>query len=351
MHSDFLIELSCADAIAGDEGEVRHLLQEKISNMGFAEVFYDGLGSLIVHLPPTKTEQGKAAKLLFMAHMDEVGFIVRSISPIGMLYLLPVGHVLPKSCDMQLVRLTADDGRKLRGILNSTRDDNSVISDIYTDLGVDSEAEVRDYGVAEGRMVTFDTNASMLSDERVAGKALDDRVGCAALLKALDLLNQQSERINDVYIAFSSSEEVGTRGGKTVADLVKPDIAVAVDTANHPEMDRGFRNHRQLGAGFMLEHYDKTMSPNRDLLRFAKALFEKHELSYQRDMFGGGGTDAGLAHLVDGGRLALVIGIPLRYCHASCSIADLRDIEGAANAVAALAQELDAAQLDSFLAW
>lgn len=351
MHSDFLIGLSCADAIAGDEGEVRHLLQERIPDTASVKMVYDGLGSLIVHLLPTEAKQEKPVKLLFMAHMDEVGFVVRSISPIGMLHLLPVGHVLPKSCDMQLVRVTADDGSKLKGILNTTRDDKGNISDFYVDLGFDSEAEVRNYGIAEGSMVTFATDAFAISDERVAGKALDDRVGCAALVDALELISQQPERNNDVYIAFSSSEEVGTRGGKTVTDLVKPDIAVAVDTANHPELDRGFRNHRQLGAGFMLEHYDKTMSPNRNLLKFAKTLFEKYELSYQKDMFGGGGTDAGLAHLVDGGRLALVIGIPLRYCHASCSIADLRDIEGAAKAVAVFAQELNAAQLKSFLAW
>ena len=51
------------------------------------------------------------------------------------------------------------------------------------------------------------------------------------------------------------------------------------------------------------------------LIKYVKELVNEHGIPYQSDMFGGGGTDAGNAHLEKGGRLALVLGIPLRYCH------------------------------------
>lgn len=349
MHKELLLGLSSADAIAGDEGEVRLLIKKALGGLG-GEAFFDGLGSMVFHLPPA-AGAGHAPKILFCAHMDEVGFIVRSISPEGMLHLLPVGNVLSKSCDMQAVRVTAEDGAKLFGILNATRTSEGAIEDRYVDLGFDSEGEVRAHGVAEGAMVAFATDACMLSPERIAGKALDDRAGCLALAEAYGTLASDAGRMNDLYFAFTSSEEVGTRGGRTVTELVQPDLVVAVDTANHSELDRGFRNNRLLGAGFMLEHYDKTMSPNRKLLRAVRTLFEEEGLAFQRDMFGGGGTDAGAAHLTGGGRLALVLGIPLRYCHGSCSIADFRDIEGAAKAAVALSRGLDRQQIDEFLAW
>ena len=144
MHSELLLRLSSADAIAGDEGEVRTLIKEALGNFA-GEIFFDGLGSMVFHLPPAvKTEH--APKLLFCAHMDEVGFIVRSISPEGMLFLLPVGNVLPKSCDMQAVRVTSEDGGKLFGILNTTRTAQGTIEELYVDLGFDSEEEARAQG-------------------------------------------------------------------------------------------------------------------------------------------------------------------------------------------------------------
>lgn len=44
-------------------------------------------------------------------------------------------------------------------------------------------------------------------------------------------------------------------------------------------------------------------------------------------MFKGGGTDAGNAHLEAGGCLALVLGIPLRYCHGSYSMVHSNDLQ------------------------
>ncbi len=344
MDVDFLKELSCADAIAGDEDEVRDLLKRECGPFA-DEVLYDGLGSVIFH----KAGPAGAPKILFMAHMDEVGFIVRSISDIGMLHLLPVGGVIAKSKDMQLVRVTTADGRKHRGILNSVRDDSGAVTESYVDLGCANEGEVRALGVSEGDRVCFDTAASTLANGVVAGKAMDDRTGCFVIAKAIAALGKDCPC--DIYFAGTTSEEVGTRGGKTVTELVQPDFAVAVDTANHPELDRGFKNHRKLGEGPMIEHYDKTMSPNRRLIAGVKELLEASGIPYQKDMFGGGGTDAGTAHLVGSGRLAMILGIPLRYCHASCSFAHPDDLQNTVNVVVSICHWFSGEKLSELTAF
>jgi len=342
MNEQLILELSNADAIAGDEDEVRAIL--KCGCLPHVdEVLYDGLGSVIFH----RRGPESSPKVLFMAHMDEVGFVVRSISDIGMLYLLPVGSVIDKSKDMQLVRVTTYSGEKHRGLLNVTRDAAGKVVDTYVDLGASSADEVRALGVAEGDRVCFDTMASVLANGVVAGKAMDDRTGCYVIAEALRQLGDSHPC--DLYFAGTSSEEVGTRGGKTATELVAPDLAIAVDTANHSELDRGFENHRLLGHGPMVEHYDKTMSPNRRMLAFVRNLLESESVPYQRDMFGGGGTDAGASHLVGTGCLAMVLGVPLRYCHGSCSLAHPMDLDAAVQAVLLLCERLDSDVLRSFL--
>ena len=91
MHSELLLRLSSADAIAGDEGEVRTLIKEALGNFA-GEIFFDGLGSMVFHLPPAvKTEH--APKLLFCAHMDEVGLMVHTIADDGYLKFAAVGGI------------------------------------------------------------------------------------------------------------------------------------------------------------------------------------------------------------------------------------------------------------------
>ena len=339
-----LMKLCSADAVAGGEGEIRNITREFMKPLA-DEVMTDGIGSLVFHMHSTNENP---VKILFCAHMDEVGFLVRHISPIGMVYAHPVGNPLAKSQDMQQVRITTASGKKIRGVMNTTRDMTGQVEDVYVDLGVDSEEAVRSLGVSEGDMICWATEPYQLSEGVVSGKAMDDRAGITALAQAMESIRAMGTPTNDLYFAVTSSEEVGTRGGKLCCELVQPDLVVAVDVANHSELDRGFKNHRHLGAGLMLELYDKTMSPNRALLNWVRNNLEAVDVPYQSDMFGGGGTDAGLAHMVGTGCLALVLGIPIRYCHSSISLASIADIKATARAVTSIATRLAVRDIASF---
>lgn len=320
MNYDLLSKLSNADSIASYEDEVRDILYSELKEY-CDDIYCDSLGSVIFY----KKGKGKnPLKLMFCAHIDEVGFLVRHISDIGFLHLIKVGGVSDKSLEMQLVRVTTNDGKKIEGIMNVKKDDKGIVNDIYVDVGCNNSQEVSELGIEIGNMVCFASQFKKLSNSNIyAGKAMDDRSGCYAIVEALKSINDSD---NDLYFVGTSSEEVGIRGGKTATALIDPDLVFAIDVANNPELVKNYTNHRILGKGPMIVHFDKTMVPNRKLLDYVKKLAKSNGIPYQSDMFSGGGTDAGNAHLELGGRLALVLGIPLRYCHGSYSLVHDEDL-------------------------
>lgn len=345
MNKELLIKLSNADAIASKEDEVRNILYHELNDLS-DEVSYDHLGSVIFH---KKGIDKDALKVMFSAHMDEVGFLVRHISDIGFVYLITLGGVLDKSKEMQNVRITTKSGKKLTGILNVTKNDKGAVKDMYVDLGCDTREEVEGLGVEIGNMVCFASSCEQMNDSKVyAGKAMDDRSGCYVIVEAMKRLADE-KLSSDLYFCGSSSEEVGVRGGKTATYQINPDIVFAVDVANNPELVKNYTNHRLLGKGCMIVHYDKTMAPNEKLLSFIKDTAKKHDIAYQCDMFSGGGTDAGNAHLSRNGKLAVVLGIPLRYCHGAWSLVHEDDIENCISLVVEVAKALEREKYEEFI--
>lgn len=340
-----LKDLCNADGIASNEQEIRNMLVKDING----QVSFDGIGSMIVKLNASNndnynsrdnTDKARVPKLMFCAHMDEVGFMVRHISDIGMLHLIQIGGVKDSAKSFQAVNVTLEDGKKIRGLMNCSYDDNHKVKDVYVDIGLSSREEVLKAGVNIGDMVCFASNSEMINENVLMAKALDDRVGCY-ILKEVDKRIKGINHDNDVYLSFTSSEEVGTRGGKCSTDIVNPDIVFAIDVACAPDLVRNYTNQRQLSKGCMIVHYDKTMIPNKKFLKFIKDIALENNISFQCDMFSGGGTDAANAHLVNGGKLAIVLGIPLRYCHGSYSMTDLRDVEGLVELIINIIKTLD----------
>lgn len=345
MNEDLLLKLSNADAVASKEDEVRNILWDECHEL-CDTVDFDHLGSIMFQ---KESNVEDPLKVMFTGHMDEVGFLVRHISDIGFLYLIKLGGVIDKSLEMHPVRVTTKEGKKIKGLMNVTKSDNGSVKEIYVDLGVNTKEDVEKLGVEIGNMVTFDTIATRLNGTDVlAGKAMDDRTGCYVIAESLKALKNETLDAQ-ITMCGTSSEEVGVRGGKTATYHVNPDIVFAIDVANNPELVRNYTNHRDIGKGVMIVHYDKTLAPNEKLLAFVKEVADKENIPYQLDMFSGGGTDAGNAHLSMDGKLALVIGIPLRYCHGCMSYVHQEDLNQAVRLVCALAKSLNKEKYNEFI--
>ncbi len=319
MDVALLKALSEADAIAAAEQEVRQIILNEADNFG-KPVLFDGLGSVLIRL-----NESSGPKIMVCAHMDEVGFIVRSITSAGGIDVLPIGNVRMAARELQTVRITTRKGDKISGLLEGERQGNEV-GKLRVDIGARSAKEVEDAGIAPGDRVTFATTFAELPRNQVMGKAFDDRLGCYLLISLLRELHQ-TPLDAEIWLVASSSEEVGLRGGHTATRKVNPDLAIVLDTACWAKnFDYGHDNHRQTGAGPMLVIHDKSMMAPPKLTAWVEDLAASNDIPLQIDMFSNGGTDGGAVHLSGTGIPTVVIGPPTRHGHCAASIADANDI-------------------------
>lgn len=321
MSLEFLRKLSNCDSIASNEYEVRKVLLNELKKYS-DEVLTDNLGSIIFK----KKGIDNGPKIMISAHIDEVGFIVRSIADNGLIMLMEVGGIKEFAKFMQIVRITTDSGAKIKGILNATFKDNKA-ENLYVDIGVKSYDEVRSLGIEVGDMVTYDSEFNELNNENIIGKAFDDRLGCYVIGEVLKKLDGKKNHPNTIYFVGTSSEEVGIRGAKTAAEKINPDIVFVIDAACYSdEFNRNYKNKRQISEGIILTNFDKTLVPNREMISIVKKASRNLNKKIQLDMFTNGGTDGGEAHKIFGGKPTVVTCLPLRYGHCAYSIANLKDV-------------------------
>lgn len=315
----YLKQLCECNAVASREDEMRALLYKHLKN-SVDEILTDNIGSIVFH------KKGSGPKLMLCAHMDEVGFLIQHISENGMLFVTPLGGVQPLTQYMQKVYVITSDNQKYTGILMCEKVDEKGVHNAYVDMGYFSKEQAEQANIQIGDMVCFATKAEMLQDTIVAAKALDDRAGCYVISETLLALEDETLHC-DLFIAFTSSEEVGLRGAKTVSELVKPDMCIAVDIGSTKDVhSNGFKNHRQLGKGPMLLHYDKGCIPTQKITSYIKQTAKKISIPLQQDMFLGGGTDIDSVYLYKQGVPGAVLGIPLHYAHGAYSMAHIEDI-------------------------
>lgn len=339
-----LEQLSNADAIAGQEDEVRNLLVQNFK--GADEVFCDKLGSVIFKLNG-KSHNGK---IMVAAHMDEVGFAVKNILENGQILVKQFGAVKPLARFMQGVRITNSKGEKIKGYLNSNVKDDIAIKDIektaYVDVGAKNASEVEKLNIEIGNAVTFDSTFDVINSKNIiAGKAFDDRLGCYIMQRVFKNLEKAKPAL-DIYFAATTSEEIGLRGAKTSAHAIDPDVAFVIDACCYNDsFDYSKNNTRQTGSGMILSYSDRNATSNKCLIETIKSVAKKQKKNLQLDTLTTGGTDAINISLNGDGVPAVTCCIPLRYGHCSYSIADMQDIEDAIEILTEVLKNFDQKKL------
>ena len=97
------------------------------------------------------------------------------------------------------------------------------IEEMFIDIGALSEENTKSL-VSVGDCAVFAPNFETFGDGFIKSKAIDDRFGCALLVRLL-----QSDLEYDAYFAFCTAEEVGCRGAMTVAQAVGADTVVVLE--------------------------------------------------------------------------------------------------------------------------
>ena len=150
---ELLIELTQADAIPGHEEEVRQIFQSHLEDIG--DIQKDRLGSIFC----TNSGNAEKPRILLDSHMDEVGFIVQSVTGAGYVKFLTVGGWWAHTLLAQRVNILTKQS-KVPGVIGSTpphllsagsRDKVMDLKDLYIDIGAESaEQAMEEYGVKPG---------------------------------------------------------------------------------------------------------------------------------------------------------------------------------------------------------
>ncbi|MCL6589446.1 MAG: M42 family metallopeptidase [Firmicutes bacterium] len=339
-----LIQLANAFGPSGFEKDVRDIFRQEVA--GCAEIDYDHLGSIIAKHYGSST----TPRILLAAHLDEVGLMVRGILPNGYLKVAPLGGWWAPALVAQRVVIRSQNNQDHYGVMGAKpphfmSDDEKnralKLSDLYIDLGARNAEEVAALGIQVGDPVVPAVQAGALSPPgALAGKAFDDRAGCAAVIKILQELD--TSHPNLVIGAGTVQEENGIKGAITLASMVHPDLCIILEGAPADDFpDAGPIKQGQLGAGPQIRYFDPSMIANQSLAKFAAAAAEKLGISYQVAVREVGSTDGREIQTSGNGVPCVVIGIPVRYAHSHQGILSLQDLHSTVQLVKALLYELD----------
>ena len=321
---DLLKRLIMANGVSGDENEVRALIHKEIkAHVDHVEV--DKMGNLICH------RKGSKPTVLLAAHMDEVGLIVKGITSEGLLFCAEVGGLIPLTLIGEKVLVRAKKGQ-VHGWLTTRKTSASTeheelptMKDIFIDTGLDAK-ELEAFGVSVGSYVSFDKHSALdIYGKKIAGKALDNRIGCYILIQLARALKKSGR---DVFFVFTVQEEIGLYGAWTSMYTLQPDWGIAVDTCVATDL-LDEPNKISLGKGPVLTVMDDRLIASRDLNEHLSSLAAKNGINFQLDITDRGTTDASVISLQKGGVPSTVLSVPVRNMHMASGIAHQRDIENA----------------------
>jgi len=312
-----LRELSEAAGVPGREEEIREIVMRELKGH-VDSLSVDTLGNVIASRKGSARDR---QRVMFAAHMDEIGFYVSFIDDRGFLRLQEVGGFDTRNLFARRVVVHTAKG-PLRGVMNPTgkplhtstpeeRKATKEVADFFVDLGL-SAKEVQKR-VRVGDMVTLDASFVEFGSY-LSGKCLDNRVAVYIGIQCLKKLKRPK---NDIFGVFTVQEEVGLRGALTSTYGVDPHIGIALDTTIASDTP-GVANEQRvtsLGAGVGIKVLDGSVISNRQLVDQFVALAKKHKIKHQMEILPRGGTDAGAIQRSRSGVKAITLSVPTRYIH------------------------------------
>lgn len=330
-NTQLLRDLSLAFGPTGCEDEVAKLIESKISPLA-DNVKLDRMGNVIARM----TFGNGSKKLMVSAHMDEVGFMVTEICEDGYLRFDTVGGI--NGSVLAGRRITLEG--KVNGLIaskaihhKSKEDREKVLSaeKLYIDIGASSKEEAQNYAEI-GSFATFDSEFVLFgtNERRVKSKALDDRMGCAAMIEVMESLAKDRPNVDlDVYFCFTVREEIGLSGALTAANTISPDFALVLETTAIGDIADTSPEARvaDVGSGGVISLMDRSTIYDRAFVEFLLKTAKENDIKAQIKRYVSGGNDAGSIHKTGVGVRTAALSVPTRYLHSPACVASLDDYE------------------------
>lgn len=322
---ELLKELCAMNGVPGYEDEVRACIERHVRPHA-DEIITDPLGNLLVF---KKGEKPRKDPMMVCAHMDEVGFLISRITEDGMFKLAPAGGIDPRV----LVGRRMEVGpKKVKGVISlkaihlttpEERKQAPGLDTLYIDIGAASRKEAEQVARV-GDYATFDSGFLEFGDQRVKSKAIDDRIGCAVMIKLIE------EGVPlDTWFAFVVGEEIGSRGAKAAAGRIKPKWGLIIEGTTAGDMP-GIAEHERScyqGGGAVVSLADRTSVYNRDFIRRLTKSATGQGIRWQYRCSMNGSTDAGAMHVAGTGAKVFGLAAPVRYIHSASNVLYWPDAE------------------------
>ena len=320
------VKTLCAlSGVASFEDPVREYLMEQAKPFA-DEMRVDALGNLIVFKKGAKSTRNK---LMLCAHMDEVGLIIKRITDDGYLKFSAIGGIdrrvligkrvfvgwnrVPGIIGLKAVHLTTAEERGKMPRLE----------EYYLDIGAKNKEEAEAL-VSLGDFAVFDNECMEFGNGMLKAKAIDDRVGCAVMLKLL-----QSNLPMDCVFAFTVQEEVGTRGAFGAAFSVTPEIALVLETTTAADLP-GIKGQKRVcapGQGPVISLMDGGTIYDKELFQLMCDTADSLEIPWQVKHYIAGGNDSRVVQRTKGGVRVAGLSAAVRYLHAPTSVGAIKDFE------------------------
>jgi endoglucanase len=332
MFKEMLKELLLAYGPTGREGTVSELIKGYVKPY-CDEVYNDALGNLIAF---KKGTSGK--KVMLSAHMDQIGLIVTDIEENGFLRVANVGGVSPT---ISIAReVVFENGTRGVTYFETEKETagSAALTNLFVDIGSKTHAEASEK-VRIGDVAAY-SGGFIDMGERFASGAVDDRLGCTAIIEVLKTVNTP----HNLYVVFTVQEEVGLRGAATAAFAIHPDFSVNLDVTRTGDTPKAARMSVALGKGPAIKVMDSSAIIPVCVRDFIACCANEEGIPVQNEVLRSGGTDAGAILKTKGGILSGCISIPTRYVHTPVETADMNDVENTIKLVYAMLSKTELPQ-------
>ncbi len=317
-----------------------------------SDVFIDPMGNVI-----GKIGEGKRS-VMVCVHTDEMCLLVKYIDPRGYLFFDLNGMFDERVLLSTTVDIYTDQGiyTGVIGVKNRhlmTPEDLKgplSVSDLWIDIGAESEEEVRSWGIEIGDPIVYHPHFHKIGKETIISKAIDNRVGCAVLIELAERMKK--ERIDyQLFFVAAVQEEVGSRGAKVASQTLNPDMAIVVDTvpAADPTTPPQLATD-ECGKGPVIRSMDVNHQGwgtiySKKIRQRLIATALQNNIPHQKDIFRTW-TDASTIHTAGKGIPCGGVYIPRRYSHSPSELIKWSDAEKTADLLHFFLRDLHASDIE-----
>jgi len=290
-------------------------------------------------------------RLMFEAHADEIGYMIRHISASGFIYVDRIGGSDVATARGRRVDLLGDKGT-VRGVIGNIamhirdREDEKVpkAHELVIDIGASSDQEVAKAGIRVGHPAVYADGVEELGTDKLCGRALDNRIGGFIISEVMARLSKRKTRLpSTVYAVNAVQEEIGGNGARMIAHRLMPDVAIVLDVTHAtdtPQVDQKLHGTVLLGGGPTLTH---GAANHVEVVQRLIEVADKAGIPVQHEATSRTtGTDTNVIFTQQSGIPSALVSLPLRYMHSVVEMAHLDDIEHTIQLLTAFAESVKA---------